>query len=425
MNERNRFFFSLLLSGFALAETLPAQPLSGMFEFHGSARARLESTEGSDFSATPADAYVLSRVRLDVGFRPWKWLRANTEVQDSRVLFYRTVPSSSVSNPFDLHVAFLEVGDLEKGTNLVRVGRQEMTLGSGRLLASLEWSNTGRAYDAARGTVGFMGGKVDVAAGSVILTDPKRFDRHKPGEHFYAAFSSFNKLIPGTQLEPYFIARTILNVKGKDGKLGNADTLAYGFRAIGTLDGGVDYSFEGIREGGSYADDAIGAWASASTVGWKVRRAPWKLRVSGDFINASGDSGVADHKHQNFDNMYGFNQPMNSYTGQFGWKNLREARFGTDMSPRKNLKVLVDFRDYWLATVQDGLYNSSGTRTVFNSKATSSHVGESIEAQAVWSISKDLNVGVGVANLFAGEYLQQSKKTSGFLYPFLYVSRKF
>ena len=53
-------------------------------------------------------------------------------------------------------------------------------------------------------------------------------------------------------------------------------------------------------------------------------------------------------------------------TGQISWKNIEDWRAGLDFAPMKKLRVKMDFRDYWLATLQDGLYNSSGVRTVFD-----------------------------------------------------------
>ena len=96
-----------------------------------------------------------------------------------------------------------------------------------------------------------------------------------------------------------------------------------------------------------------------------------------------------------------------------------------DVSPTKKLKVQIDFRDFWLVNLQDGLYNSGGTRTVFNTKASNSHVGEEIDAQAIVTLSKTTTLAVGVGSVFPGAYLEQSGKTSGFLYPFVWLSRKF
>lgn len=394
------------------------------FTLHGSARVRWEATQGSDFSATPADSYALTRVRLSLGYEPISWFRVLAEAQDSRAMNYQTQPSASFVNPFDLRQAYFELGKQE-GQVWGRAGRQELTLGSGRLIASADWGNVPKNFDILRGAVRAGGMKLDLAAGSVVLADPKRMDRHKPGEHFYAAYSTWSNWLPAGTVEPYFIAKTQLGVKSKTGKVGDADTLAAGLRVTGKIDGGFDYSAEAVHEMGSYSNDQVRAWGTATTVGWTASSLRQKPRFIAEYVFATGDSGKKDSAHQAFDFMYGLNQPMNSYTGQFVWRNLKDLRFGVAMNPLKKLRVAVDFRDYWLANTQDGLYNIAGTRTAYNILAKSSHVGESLEANAAYSFSKTVIFGVGVANLFPGEYLREAKKTSGFVYPFLYLSKKF
>jgi hypothetical protein len=218
------------------------------------------------------------------------------------------------------------------------------------------------------------------------------------------------------------MAKTAMNVKGKDGKLGDADTIYGGLRVIGKVRT-FDYNAEAVREGGSYGTDTVQALGYVAGGGWLIRDTLAKPHVSSDFSWASGDSGRKDGHHESFDYLYGAQQPLVSLTGQVAWRNIGNWRAGVDFLPFKKLTVKVDFRDYWLATVQDGLYNGFGTRTVLNAKATSTHVGEGVEAQFVYAITPKTGLGVGVGNLAPGAYLKQSGKTTGYVYPYFYFSR--
>ena len=86
----------------------------------------MEAPLGSDFTSTPAEAYGLTRIRLGLAFRPVKWLRLFAEAEDSRVEFYQVTPPSTLSDPFDLHQAYVEVGAIEGDGVKVRAGRQEL-----------------------------------------------------------------------------------------------------------------------------------------------------------------------------------------------------------------------------------------------------------------------------------------------------------
>jgi hypothetical protein len=390
----------------------------------GSVRARWEATDGSDFASTPADSYLLTRVRLGIAFQPTSFLRFFAETQDAHAMFYKTVPSSAVANPLDFRQGYLEIGVTEGPGARVRVGRQDLVLGSGRLVTSGDWSNPTKTFDIFHGYVTTKFLKMDLVGGSVVLADPNRIDRHKPGEHFYAAYLALGKLIPHASIEPYFMAKTALNVKGKDGTPGNADTLYGGARLIGTIPRGFDYNAEVVREGGAYGNDIVQALGYAAGGGWTLSRVSWKPHFSSDYVWASGDSGRNDGHRESFDYLYGSNQPINSLTGQFAWRNLADWRAGVDFAPSKRLKVKVDYRDYRLATVQDGLYNCGGARTVFNAKATSRHVGEGVDAMLTATIAPKTVLGIGVGNLAPGSYLKQSGKTTGFVYPFLYFTRQ-
>jgi hypothetical protein len=395
--------------------------------FSGLIGERWEATEGSDFSATPADSYLLSQIRLNVNFQPISWLTFFGQAQDARTLFYGANPGTGVSDPFDLRQAWVAVGKREGNGFFAELGRQELTIGSGRLINATDtwWTNTARTFDVVHGSYTNALFRSEVVAGSVVQVDPNRIDRHKSGDHVYAEYNTFAHLIPGATVEPYFFARTLVGVKSKDGRLGDMDTLAAGGRVAGKVPGGVDYSFEALHEFGGYSSDRLNANGLAAGVGWTVVSSGWAPRISSDYAFASGDKGRIDGSRETFDNMYGSNQPLNSLTGLFGWKNICDWRAGVDFKPRKALKIKVDYRDYWLDSTKDGLYNASGARTVFNTKATSAHVGQGIEMQGAFSLSKNTLLGFGLGNLFAGAYLEQSHKTSGFIYPLVYLSQKF
>jgi hypothetical protein len=389
----------------------------------GSARARWEATRGSDFSLTTADSYVVTRVRLGMAFQPVTWLRFYGEAQDARALFYKVNPGAGVSDPFDLRQAYVEGGVLEGNGLKLRMGRQDLVLGSGRLIGTGDWSPT-KTFDVARATLTTTGFKLDLVGGSQILADPARMDRNRPGERFYVAYSVFGHLIPGASIEPYFMAKTALNVKSKDGKLGDADTLYAGGRIVGSIRGVFEYNFEGVREAGDYSSDVVRAWGYVTGGGWVISKHAWRPHLSSDYVFSTGDSGVKDGAHQSFDYLYGLQQPLNSLTGQFAWRNTRNWRAGGDFSPSKRIKVKVDYRNYWLATTMDGLYSASGTRTVFNTKATSGHVGEGIDLQVIVSVTRKTVVGFGLGTLAPGSYLKQSGKTTGYTYPSLYLTRQ-
>lgn len=392
----------------------------------GSIRERWEAMDGP-FAVSPADSYVISQIRLGMDFQPVSWLNFFAQAQDVRALFYETKPSNAFSDPFDLHQAYVSIGRSEGPGFFVQAGRQDMVIGSGHLLAATDdwWALTARNFDVINGTYTNTYFKSQFVAGSAVLINPEGFDEHRPGDHIYVNYNSFGHIIPGASVEPYFIARTVDVVKSKEGQTGGMDTLALGGRIVGKTRGGFDYNFEPLHEFGNYSNDRLDANGLLTGAGWTAASSAWTPRLSTDYEFASGDNGQKNGVRENFDNMFGYNYPMNSLTSVFGWKNLKDLRAGVEFTPLKKLKVKLNGRDFWLANVHDGLYNAYGTETVLNPKATSAHVGESVEMMATATLSKYTAVGFGVATLFAGEYLKQSDKDQPFICPYFYFQQRF
>lgn len=396
------------------------------FQLSGSIRERWEATDGP-FSVTPASSYVVSQIKLGLLYKPSSWLHFFAQAQDVRVLFYQTTPSNAFSDPFDLHQAWVTMGQPEGPGFFVQIGRQDMVIGSGHLLASTDdwWVYTARNFDVANGSYTTKYFKAQLVAGSVILVNPVSPNEHRPGDHVYADYNTFPHLLPGASLEPYLIARTSDNVTSKEGQIGNMDTLAVGARIAGKLPGRVDYNFEPLHEFGSYSNDRLDANGLLTGAGWNIATSGWKPRLSTDYEYASGDDGRKNDARETFDNMFGYGYPMNSLTGLFAWKNLKDLRAGVEFAPLKKLRIKLNGREFWLANTQDGFYNSYGQRIVFNPKATSAHIGESVETMATATLTKYTTVGFGVGALFPGEYLKQSQKDQVFIYPYLYLAQTF
>jgi hypothetical protein len=396
------------------------------FHLSGSIRERWEATDGP-YSVTPADSYAVSQIRLGLNYQPSSWLSFFAQAQDVRPLFYGTSPPNTVSDPFDLHQAWVAIGQREGPGAFVQVGRQEMVIGSGHLLASTDdwWNYTARDFDVMNGSYTTKYFKSQFVAGSVTLVNPDAFDEHKPGDHIYANYNTFPHLLPGASVEPYLIAHTSDNVKSKEGELGNADTLALGMRVAGKLPDRVDYNIEPLHEFGSYSSDRLDANGLLAGIGWVVTPNGWKPRLVSDYTYATGDNGEKNGTRETFDNMFGYNFPMNSLTGQFAFRNIEDWRTGVEFYPFKKLKIKLDSRQFWLPSTEDGLYNALGNIIVKNTKATSSHVGESVEMMATASLTKNATVGFGVGTLFPGEFLKQSQKDQAYIYPYFYFAQKF
>src|SRR4051794_24681730 len=138
---------------FVPSDELNAQ-LPKWLKFSGEYRARVEGFTGGGYRDNNQDGYFLNRIRLNMRVQPASWLKFNFQAQDARVFGKnqnRAAPP--FQDTFDLRMAFVEIGDPEKKTFGLRVGRQELAFGEQRLIGHLNWTNTARTFDAARLTL--------------------------------------------------------------------------------------------------------------------------------------------------------------------------------------------------------------------------------------------------------------------------------
>jgi hypothetical protein len=406
-------------SGEPMVDWSPTQKLPQWLQLGGQIRGRFEAPSGTSMLNGSSDPYFLSRIRLDVGIRATPWLRFFAESQDARSAGYISSPApNTIYNPMDLRQAYVSLGGEGTGGVIATVGRQELLFGGERLIGPADWGMS-RTFDAARLTLTPGHARVDLFGGSSVLIDPTRFDRHKPGEHVYGAYGSIKDLLPNLTVEPYLLFKQTLAVKSETGHTGDALVASPGVRLVGKAPGRLDYTAEIAVQRGSYSTDRVAALGQSYVAGWTIVPATLAPRLSVEYNQASGDPSSKDGTRNTFDQFYPSNHGYYGMIDQFGWKNLKNWRAGFDCKATKKLKLRIDFNEFYLATVQDALYSSSGTSALLNRKATSGHIGSEINAVGLYQWTKVWKFGAGYGRLFAGEFLKQSKADFGYTYPYI------
>jgi hypothetical protein len=412
-------------NGTPILDYSPFERLPPWIQLGGQIRGRFEGVSGTSITNDGPDNYYASRIRMDLGIRPAQWLRFFAEAQDARVGAYNKSPApSTLYNPIDIRQLYVELNLEGTGNVRLRAGREELLFGAERLIGPADWGMS-RTFDALDLTLSEGRAKVDLIAGSVVLIDPTRLDRSKPGEHLYGAYGSVRQVLPGVNLEPYLLFKQTLDVKSETGVLGDALVVSPGARVFGTEPGRIDYTLEVVVQRGSYSTDSIHALGSSSVAGWTIVDSALKPRVSIEYNYASGDRASKDGERNTFDQFYPSNHNYYGMLDQFGWKNMKNARARFEFLPMKKLKVRTDFNEFYLATVQDALYNSSGTSAVLDRKATSAHIGSETNTVGLYQYSKVWKFGAGFGHLFAGEYLKESKDSFGYTYPYVMLLGNF
>jgi len=197
----------------------------------------------------------------------------------------------------DFESAFLEVGNTDKKNwAVLRIGRQELNYGSGRLVSVREGPNVRQSFDGVkiRGKAGAW--NVDAWAVRPDLDRLGFFDNAP--DHttafwgVYATRPVVSQRWRGVGYDLYYLG---LDRKNATFERGTATELRHTvgarlWRPIATEEPGADFDYEGVVQFGTFGSDDIRAWTFASDTGYSVTTVPLRPRFSIKADISSGDN---------------------------------------------------------------------------------------------------------------------------------------
>jgi hypothetical protein len=388
-------------------------------------RVRFESNQG--FASRPDldDNYVLHRLRFDTQFTIPGHFQLYLQAQDSRAFGYGTSPApTSVQDRIDLRQAYLDWGDEETRNVRVRVGRQRLVFGEGRLVADPDWSNVGRAFDAARVTARFGPLKVDAFAASVVEAADGNWNRHRDANNLHGAYGSIGQVVPGATLEPYVFWRLDPRSKTERGAAARLDTKTAGIRWFGKVGKSADYTVEAALQRGSVGADAARAWAGHWVLGRTFKAVRWAPRLFGEYDYASGDRDSKDGVQGAFDQLYPSSHDRFGLADQYMWRNNHHAHVGLELAVAKKWKLAGGAHSQWLASPTDGVWRSSKLIVKAPAGNRDRHVSDEADIQVFWSPTPFTKVNAGWGWIVPGAFLRAANPSVLRSYVFVGVARR-
>lgn len=390
----------------------------------GEARVRLEAQGGVGFRPD-SNAYLLQRLRVDLDAAPSRWLRFSLQAEDSRVFLTNVRPApNSQKDPLDLRRGYLELGLRESGPVGLRLGRQSLSFGEGRLVADPNWSNVGRTMDGARLTLRHGGIKIDAFSGAMdhIYTDG--FDMPTPGQRFHGVNVLLERVVPRALVESYLFWKQDRDSKGELSGAGRRGAKTAGVRWVGQLPRGADYGVEMAWQNGHQAGEIVRAWAGHWVVGQTLPDARYRPRVYVEFNRASGDGNGRDGVHQAFDPLFPSSHDKFGIADQFSWTNALHARKGLQMAITPRWSFGAAYNSFWRASRGDGLY-SGGKIWIASPGPQGRHLGHEADLHAQWKATRRTVVDVAVGYILPGRVLRAAGRREPFSCFALGLTQKF
>ena len=310
-------------------------------------------------------------------------------------------------NKADLLNAFVDIklGEIDCRPVYARIGRQELNIGSTRLISSLEWANTRRTFEGVRGF--WLGEKLDVDVFWVqpVPADNNRFDRRDRNQDFAGAFVTYHP-DKGQALDLYYL---YLNNENRATTLGinltptRVHTL--GSRFVGDKNGFL-WDFEGALQLGERGGQSIVAGMGTAGIGYNWACAPMNPTVWAYYDYASGDGNPNVGDFHTFNPLFPFGHYYLGFADIVGRQNIRDLNFHLYLYPTKWITFNAQYHIFRLDRPGDALYNvalAPSRRSAAGIAGTD--VGQEIDLLVNFRLDRRSDVLVGYSKLFAGDFI--------------------
>lgn len=235
----------------------------------------------------------------------------------------------------------------------IRGGRMAFELLDRRLVANNEFRNTSNNFQGVRMHAGkqTQEWEADLIALQPINRLLYEYDQVFPNLWFYGGTASIRRWSEYTTIQPYWFGLT--QGIGEDIAEKPDDTYSIqttGLRNYGIIAKNWDWDVDMVYQFGRNKKQLTqNAWAGALEVGYTFLDSPWVPRLSGFFGYGSGDKDPNDKQNNNFNSLYGFNQPW-SRNDYFSWDNSIQPKFRVEAAPTPDFLIDAGFGAFWLAS---------------------------------------------------------------------------
>jgi len=287
------------------------------------------------------DIFQRTRLGLDANYGP---IGVFIQAQDVRNWGFEDSTIANMANT-DLHQGYLYIdGAKGRSSGRITLGRQEINVGSGRLIANRNWVPVAQSFDALRlrGSYGRLSGD----AGVMLLARPGQFTTADPNDPTLTqtirspgTVSGFLKLAvdlgPAAHVEALGIAlaqRPSAQVPTEHRNIING-----GLRVYGKPIRGLSYDVEGYAQGGTSLGLRHRAFAAFTTLKYE---SSYRLRpalllrynyASGQSCEGAPEVGCGNQRSGEFYRFYGARHPFYGILDRVAHSNVRNLEAATSI----------------------------------------------------------------------------------------------
>lgn len=263
-------------------------------------------------------------------------------------------PSPLDENRLSFQQAFIQYSGGEDW--YVTLGRQELALGSGRLVDVREGPNVRRRFDSVRVTSYVKSWQLDTFFARPWQTSLGSFDDRLDSTQTMWGIYAVNDEYSWPKFDVYYLGYRNSEANYSQGT-GEENRHTLGTRLWG-YNGNITFNWEALVQFGRFNDQDIRAWSLALDTSVALKLYP--LSAVGVSANvASGDKDPTDNKLGTLNPMF----PRGSYFSEIailGPRNFYNIQPYLTFNPYAAVEITAAVNFYWRLSTNDGVYGPSG-----------------------------------------------------------------
>jgi hypothetical protein len=374
------------------------------------------------------NAFVLQRYMLHTDWHLGNNFRVFVQLKSGLESFRQGGPRTIDEKKLDFEAAFLEIGNPRKQNWIVlRVGRQELNYGSGRLVSVREGPNVRQSFDGVKIRSKARAWNIDAFAVRPDLDKLGYFDNIPDHQTAFWGIYATRQLRHEISVDTYYLGEDRKNatyVRGTATELRNSLGTRL-WRPIAVEKPGWDFDDEGVWQFGSFGSDGINAWTVASDHGYSFPNLPLKPRLSLKADVSSGD----DPRSHTLGTFYP-TFPIGNYFGVLADTGPGPVNF-IDVHPRiqtqlpHGVSVSADLVVQWRENLNDGVYAVPGFLLVPPDGSRARFVGYRPGVEARWQIDRHAYLQADYGIFYAGQFLKEASPGRNINYMEFWAGYKF
>ena len=361
------------------------------YRYHSeNGQGRQASAVGTAFQETEND-FGLLRLRLFADYKATDRLRFYVEGIYSDVIHSNDefIPRGPIDRNFgDITNLFADVKISDSTT--VRIGRQELLLGSQRLVSPLDWANTRRTFQGVRTISKFDKYDIDAFWTQPVPVLAGEFDRGTEQTDFFGTYLTY-KGLKNSKLDLYYLGLDTEDVLSVD---------TFGTRLHGGKDAWLWDVEAAIQTGTQQAlGQSIEAYAVTAGIGRKFDR-PWKPTLWFYYDYASGDESGTGNTFEQFNELFPLGHKYLGFIDAVARANVAAPNVQLTLQPTKKLKLIAWWHNFQAAQIDSPI---PGVATSAAQNTDSRDLGNELDLVANLNVNPRTNIFLGYSHFFRGD----------------------